>query len=294
MNPVYHTPVMLKECLEALQIRPSSKIADVTCGEGGHSLQIAALNPQGVLHCLDRDSVILGRAKERLSAYSHVRFHEGTFDTLPGFLNGEKVDGILADLGISMFHLKAGQEEKSVALGISYTDHAPLDMRLSRGEGVSAADVVNRFPEEKLANLIYEYGEESFSRRIAREIVRNRPVASAEKLAEIVSRVKHSKPGSRSHPATQTFQAIRIYVNRELEILENFLKVTPQLLNPGGRLVILTYHSLEDRTVKFGFKALEKEGFGSIITKKPVDPSEEEIRNNRAARSAKMRVFEKG
>lgn len=309
MDETYlHQPVLLKECLDFLSIRPDSVIVDVTCGEGGHSLEIAKRNPEGKLICIDRNPEILSRAKERLSGYTQIVYYNTTFDRLPDVLSGEKTkgkeqdvqgldrardgqaaDGILADLGISMFHLK------NEALGFSYTDTASLDMRLDRDTPLTAAMVVNNYREEDLADILYQYGEEYESRRIARAIVRERPIKNAYELSETVRKAKkHVSAGKgrvKTHPATKTFQALRIFVNKELEILESFIPLAVDNLKEGGKLVVISYHSLEDRIVKHGFRAMESAGLGRVLTKKPVTAAEEEVAQNRAARSAKLRVF---
>lgn len=289
--PFYHTPVMLNECLEGLRINPRSVIADCTCGEGGHSEAIAALIPEGRLICVDRDPSILERARERLAGYKNVSFFNGTFDAIAEALEVSGVpsaDGILADLGVSMYHFKDGKDAPE---GLSYTDERGLDMRIGPGE-YSAAAVINRFPEKQIADIIYQYGEETESRRIAKAIVQARPINNAKKLSDVVMSARRSR-GGKSHPATRTFQALRIFVNRELEILESFIPLAADKLSAGGRIVIMTYHSLEDRIVKTAFRKLQSDGGYLIKTKKPLVPGDEEVRANRAARSAKLRILER-
>ncbi len=193
------------------------------------------------------------------------------------------MDGILADLGISLYHYKNA--------GFSYIDNKPLDMRLDSSE-ISADTVINHFRESEIADIIYEYGEEYESRKIARAICRNRPIKSLKELADIITGVKRQKNG-KVHPAAKTFQALRIFINKELKFLESFIPIAVDNLSENGKLVIISYHSLEDRIVKNSFKNLSAQGKGSILTKKPVLPSQEEIKMNRASRSAKMRVFNK-
>jgi 16S rRNA (cytosine1402-N4)-methyltransferase len=285
----FHTPVMLNEVLETARIRPDSAVIDCTCGEGGHSAEFAARIPDGSLLCIDRDPAILEIARSRLTAYPNIIFANGVFDRIDEIVtqyNFPAADFILADLGISMYHLK------EAGIGLSYTDTGSLDMRLGPDENISAERVVNTFKEQEIADIIYKYGEEFESRKIAHEIYRNRPFHNAADLADAVKRVKRHNKG-RIHPATQTFQALRIFVNRELEVLEQFLPKALKVLKPGGRIVILSFHSLEDRIVKYFFRDAEKNEYGQILTKKPLTPSPEETRLNAASRSTKMRAFEK-
>ncbi len=296
MNPdTFHTPVLLNEVLEALALRADSVIVDATCGEGGHSAAIAERIPDGRLFCLDRDARILELARERLSGHPNASFHRIRFnalgsETIQGFPG--KADGIIADLGISMYHLKSSGDSGG-NLGFSYTDTESLDMRLDPDCEVSASDVVNRFSERDLADILYRYGEEYESRAVSRAIIRSRPVKNARDLADIVRRAKRPGRGGKAHPATKTFQALRIFVNKELEILASFIPRAVDNLNENGRLVVISYHSLEDRIVKNAFRDLQKDGRGTVLTKKPVVPTSEEVRQNRAARSAKLRVFQK-
>ncbi len=290
MEKVYHTPVLLKETLEFLDVKENGIYVDVTCGEGGHSKAILEkLNGKGLLICIDRDKQILEVAKNRLLGFKNVSFYNLRFDNIKLALEKEgvrEVDGIIADLGISMFHLKEKQR------GISYTDELSLDMRLDDKEELTAWDVVNKFKESEIANILYEFGEEREARKIAREILRNRPINNARELADLIARVKREKKRN-IHPATKSFQALRIFVNKELKILESFIPLCADILSENGKLIIITYHSLEDRIVKLGFRELEKEGKGIICTRKVIVPSEKEIRLNKASRSAKMRVFKK-
>lgn len=293
-DKIYHTPVLLQEILEFMALTPESRVIDATCGEGGHSEAILKLIPNGHLYCIDRHEEIIARAQKRLAHFPQVSFHNIRFDKIDSVLaqeNGNKVDSILADLGISLFHLK-GLEDQQNTIGISYTDTTSLDMRLDTQEAMTAEKVVNTFREAMLADILYQYGEEYESRKIARAIVSERPVKSAKHLADIILKVKKSK-GGKIHPATKTFQALRIFVNKELEILESFIPRAADNLKANGKLLIMSYHSLEDRIVKYSFKKLEAEGVGTILTKKVIIPGDEEIRLNRASRSAKLRVFQK-
>jgi len=289
-SEVIHTSVMLAECIDALELREDSVIVDATTGEGGHSFEIAKKIPQGRLICLDRNADILSKAKLRLEEFQNITFFNCRFSRLGDALKEAgltQVDGILADLGISMFHFR---EE---GLGFSYTDEDALDMRLDDGCKYSAADVVNRFPEKELADIIYQYGEERESRQIARSIVSRRPFTNAKDLADAVMRGKKPVYGRGIHPATKTFQALRIFVNEELQEIESFIPLCADKLSSHGRLAVLSFHSLEDRIVKWGFRALKEEGKGEILTKKPMLPSEEEIRTNPPSRSAKLRIFQR-
>ncbi len=290
-DEIFHIPVMPTEVIGFLNLNPGSLIVDATCGEGGHSALIAEKIPGGRLICIDRNGLILSRARNRLRDFQNISYHEAVFDKISMILAQEKifkVDGILADLGISLFHLRSG-----AAGGFSYTDGSSLSMRLDGGPGIDAVEIVNSFGVNEIADILYKYGEEYESRKIAAAICSNRPYRSAEELAGVIARAKKKRKGSRIHPATKSFQALRIYVNKELEILESFIPLAVDNLLTGGRLVIMSYHSLEDRLVKNAFRSLENEGKGIVLTRKPVVPSAVETAGNRASRSAKLRVFEK-
>ncbi len=285
-----HTSILVDEITGFLRVRPDSVLVDATCGEGGHSERFAALVPAGRLVCIDRDPVILETAKKRLARFPNVGFYNASFDRIAEVLEIDgagKPDGILADLGISMFHVRSADR------GFSYTDESPPDMRFDTDEGIPASTVINTFKESEIADIIYKFGEERESRRIASAIVRARPVQTAAQLAEIVRRAKKYS-GGRIHPATQTFQALRIFVNEELKIIESFIPSSVDILREEGRLAIMSFHSLEDRIVKWTFRELNGEGRGTIVTPKPVMPGEEEMKGNPASRSAKIRVFQKG
>lgn len=285
-----HTSILVEEIVDFLQIRPDSVLVDATCGEGGHSARFAELVPKGRLVCIDRDPEILEKAKMRLAAYPNVLFVNASYSDIREVLAARdigKIDGVLADLGISMYHVKEANR------GFSYTDEAPPDMRFDPSQGISASDVVNTFKEKEIADILYNLGEERESRKIASYIVRSRPVKSSVQLAEIVRRAKKYSKG-RIHPATQTFQALRIFVNEELKIIESFIPSCVDILCEKGRLAMMSFHSLEDRIVKWTFRRLEDEGLGTIVTPKPVTASETETHANPASRSAKLRVFEKG
>ncbi len=284
-----HYPVMLGECLEYLALKPDGVYLDATAGWGGHAGAIAQRLHQGglVLAC-DRDAESLARARENTAEWaSRIRFHQVSFSHLEGALGVEGVlqlDGILADLGVSRYQLtEAGR-------GFSLMMDGPLDMRMDRTQRETAADIVNFESEKELARLIYELGEERRSRKIARAIVRARPIQTTGQLAKLIEGV--APRTGKIHPATQTFMALRIAVNQESEELDALLDSIPRLVKPGGRAVLLTFQSLEDRKVKQRFQAFAREGRASILTRHVVRPAEQEIRNNPPSRSAKLRAIE--
>jgi len=262
---------------------------DGTVGLGGHAAAILrASAPDGRLLGLDRDGETLARAKEALAPFGErARLEQGDFREIPRRLGSERASGILVDLGISSAQLDDPER------GFSFQADGPLDMRMDRERGETAADFVNRLPERDLADLIYQYGEERASRRIARAIVAARdrePIRTTRALAEIVRRAspRSGRPGL--HPATRTFQALRIHVNRELEGLGPALEAAARCLAPQGRLAVIAFHSLEDREAKTTLRALAREGF-RLLTKKPIRPGEDEVRRNPRARSARLRVL---
>jgi 16S rRNA (cytosine1402-N4)-methyltransferase len=235
----------------------------------------------------DRESLELARMAT-LSCAERIRFFHGAFSRLPEALesNGlEAVDGVLADLGVSRHQLSSGER------GFSLMEDGPLDMRMDRSQGPTAADFVNELPEKALADLIYELGEERRSRRISRAIVRARPVLTTGRLAAVVERVVPRT--GRIHPATQTFMALRLKVNNELEELDELLRIAPERMKTGGRFVVLTFMSTEDRKVKRAFQALARDGRAKILTKHVVRPADDEIFENAASRSAKLRALER-
>jgi 16S rRNA (cytosine1402-N4)-methyltransferase len=305
-----HVPVLLQEAIDFLAIRRGGTYIDATLGLGGHSFEIASrLGPQGHLICLDKDPRALEMARKRLTAISAdaKRDQMSTVETLHatsqpvitllhssfaevGRLVPEaSVDGILADLGVSS--LQFGDP----ARGFSFQAEGPLDMRMDPQGERTAEQVVNHMREEDLANVIYEFGEERRSRRIARAIVRARPITSTAHLAQVISAALRSMKhdSGRIHPATRTFQAIRIFVNRELDDLKALLQAAPQILKPAGRLVIISFHSLEDRIVKDAFREGARQGTYRILTKKPAAASEQEVERNPRSRSAKLRAAER-
>jgi 16S rRNA (cytosine1402-N4)-methyltransferase len=286
---------MLEEVLEWLRIEPDGIYVDATLGAGGHSAAIAARLSSGRLISLDRDAQALAIARERLKEFaSRVTFVHTAFSRIAEAVQGlgiAKVDGVLADLGVSSMQLD--QPER----GFSFREAGPLDMRMSSGElaedELTAEEIVNRWPEKELADLLYREAEEHDSRRIARGIVRARPIRDTAHLATVVAGVRKQWGRQKLHPATKTFLALRIAVNRELEELGQFLSRTPATLNSGGRWVVLTYHSREDRPVKRAFQDADKAGTLKVLTKHVIVPGPEEQGANPRSRSAKLRCAEK-
>src|SRR5579871_5107622 len=283
-----HVPVMLQECLEYLGVRPNGIFLDATCGLGGHTGAIARELTTGLVLACDRDAESLARARENTAEWaSRIRFHHVLFSRLAEALVEEgipQLDGMLADLGVSRYQLTEGER------GFSLMADGPLDMRMDRTEGVTAADIVNYESEKQLADLIFKFGEERRSRRIARAIVRARPLRTTGQLAKLIEGV--APRTGKIHPATQTFMALRTIVNRETEELEALLESIPRLVKPGGRVVILTFMSIEDRKVKHSFQAMAREGRARLLTRHVVRPAENEVRDNPPSRSAKLRAVE--
>jgi 16S rRNA (cytosine1402-N4)-methyltransferase len=286
-----HTPVLADEVLRWLRIEPAGTYVDATVGLGGHAVEIASRLTTGRLIGLDRDAGALEIARERLKDFGgSVVLRQADFsgvDQVVQELNLPPVQGILADLGVSSLQLDTAER------GFSFRLAGPLDMRMDSRSATTAADIVNETAESELADLLYRLGEERDSRRIARAIVRARPIRSTEHLATVVAGARTSRGRQKLHPATKTFLALRIAVNRELEALGQFLNRASATLAPGGRWVVLSYHSLEDRMVKQEFRRLGAEGVLSVLTRKVLRPSDAEIAVNPRARSAKMRVAEK-
>jgi len=285
----WHYPVMLMQSLEYLAIRPDGIYVDMTAGLGGHTAAIAARLESGFVIACDRDAESLELARERTAEHSGaIRFFHAPFSKLSEALaaNGAgAVDGILADLGVSRYQLASAER------GFSLMEDGPLDMRMDRRQGLTAAELVNEMPEKALADLIYELGEERRSRRISRAIVRARPILTTGRLARVVEAAVPRT--GRIHPATQTFMALRLKVNDELGELDTLLEQAPKRLNTSGRFVALTFMSLEDRKVKQAFQSLAKQGRAKVLTKHVVTPTQEEILVNPASRSAKLRAIEK-
>jgi len=288
--------VLVEETIHWLGIKPDGVYIDSTVGLGGHAIEIVRrLGAGGRLVGLDRDAAALEIARERLREFGdkvnlvHANFSE--IGEVAAELKLPPADGVLADLGVSSLQLDEAER------GFSFRARGPLDMRMDRDtaaeQAQTAQDIVNAAGEKELADLLYQYGEERDSRRIARAIVRARPIRDTEHLATVVAGARQKRGRQKLHPATKTFLALRIAVNRELEELGQFLSRVPATLNSGGRWVVLSYHSLEDRQVKQAFQRLGAEGSFKILTKKVVRPSEAEIAANPRARSAKLRAAEK-
>ena len=310
---VGHVPVLLKEAIDFLAVKRGGTYLDATVGLGGHSYEIARrLGAPGHLIGFDKDPAALAVAQENLAPvvgrqsvvvsesaserpttndqrpdWPTVTLLHGSFADLANDQRPATIDGILADLGVSSLQLG------DPARGFSFQAEGPLDMRMNPMSGETAEQVVNHIDERELADVIYEFGEERRSRRIARAIVRSRPIRTTKQLVEVISAAARSMKHERIHPATRTFQALRIFVNRELDDLKALLEAAPTVLKPGGRLVVISFHSLEDRIVKDALRDGAKQGWYRLLTKKPVTASEEEIDRNPRSRSAKMRAAEK-
>jgi 16S rRNA (cytosine1402-N4)-methyltransferase len=290
-----HIPVLLDEVLEWLAIKPDGIYVDATLGAGGHSAGIAARLSSGRLISLDRDAQALQIAQERMKEFSNrVSYVHAAFSNIAEVVQGlgtAKVDGVLADLGVSSMQLdRPGR-------GFSFREGGPLDMRMSSGEldedTLTAEEIVNRWSEKEIADLLYREAEEHDSRSIARSIVKARPIRDTAHLATVVAGVRKQWGRQRLHPATKTFLALRIAVNREMEELGQFLFRTPATLNSGGRWVVLTYHSREDRPVKHAFQEAQRAGTLRVLTKHVIVPSPAEQEANPRSRSAKLRCAEK-
>lgn len=284
-----HFPVMAAEALEYLAVRPDGVYIDATAGLGGHAGLVAARLTTGLVIANDRDELSLAMARQNTREWSErIRYHHGTFAQLAQAMaeaRVEKAHGLLADLGVSRYQLTAPER------GFSFLSDGPLDMRMDQTTGITAAELVNHTPERALADLIYQLGEERRARRIARAIVRARPIRSTLHLADVVERA--APRTSRVHPATQTFMALRLKVNEEPEELDRLLEAGPDLLLPCGRMVVISFMSSDDRKVKERFRQLGREGEAAILTKRPLTPSPEETAQNPASRSAKLRALER-
>lgn len=301
-----HISVLLNECIEGLNIKPDGIYVDGTAGGAGHSVEIAKRLTTGRLVAIDRDPEAVAVAAERLKDYnaSVVRNNYSQIDTVLSELGIEGCDGILMDLGVSSYQLDTAER------GFSYHSDAPLDMRMSK-EGISAKDIVNGYSYEQLSKIIFEYGEEKFARSIAAAIIKRREqklINTTSELAEIIKNAVPARARREKNPCKKTFQAIRIAVNSELEHLSVALDKAFYSLNKGGRLCIITFHSLEDRLVKQRFAGFCKGCVcppdfpqcvcgmtpeGKLVTRKPIEPSEDEIQNNNRSRSAKLRIIER-
>ncbi len=291
-----HVPVLLEETLDYLNVRPGGVFADATLGLGGHSAAIARrLGGRGRLICFDRDPEAMSKARLRLAALAEelggempeVVYEPRAFSQAQDAVAKGSLNGLLADFGVSSLQLDEPHR------GFSFRAEGPLDMRMDTSSGETAEQVVNQEDEDRLADLIYEFGEERRSRKIARAIVRARPIVTTAELARVISAVAPQMKGDKIHPATRTFQAIRIRVNDELGEIRSLLGSAGSLLKPGGRLVMISFHSLEDRLVKDAFKAAKDAKVFEVLTKKPVIAGDVESRSNPRARSAKLRAAEK-
>lgn len=283
-----HYSVMLAETLEYLAIRPEGIYLDATAGLGGHTGAIARRLTTGMVISADRDAESLEQARENTQDVGdRIRFVHSRFSGLAVALSQlgiERVDGLLADLGVSRYQLTSPER------GFSLMAEGPVDMRMDRGEGQTAGDIVNYAAEQNLADLLFQLGDERRSRRIARAIVRARPIRNTRHLADVIeSAVPRSGP---IHPATRSFMALRLAVNDEPGELEALLETAPKIVKPGGRFVVLTFMSSEDRTVKQAFQRFGREGKAVVLTKHVVPPTDEEIRKNPPSRSAKLRAVE--
>jgi 16S rRNA (cytosine1402-N4)-methyltransferase len=291
-----HVPVLLQDAIELLNVREGSVIADCTLGLAGHAAEIIRrLGPKGKLIGFDRDPEALELARARLdevaaelgSRVPQITLIGEAFSSIGDHVEPGSLDGILADFGVSSLQLDEARR------GFSFMADGPLDMRQDTRSGLTAEQVVNEASERELADLIYEYGDERRSRRIARAIVRGRPVSTTGQLARIVAAAAPAMKSDRIHPATRTFQALRIYVNRELDEIRTLLEAAPRLLKPSGRLVVISFHSLEDRIAKDILREYAHRGIFELLTRKPVTASEEEVDRNPRSRSAKLRAAER-
>jgi len=291
-----HVPVLLEQSLTFLNVRPGGVVVDATLGLGGHSAAIARrLGANGKLIAFDRDAQAMELAKAKLATLAEelgsempaVEFVARPFSEIAEVVKPGTLDGLLADFGVSSLQLDEAHR------GFSFRADGPLDMRMDARSELTAEQVVNEADEEELARIVYEYGEERRSRRIARAVVRARPIRTTAELAGVISAVAPSMKGDKIHPATRSFQALRIHVNDELGEIQSLLKSAGSLLKPGGRVVLISFHSLEDRMVKDSFRERARLGEFEILTKKPVIAAEEEQMRNPRARSAKLRAAEK-
>lgn len=305
-----HYSVLLAETVEQLHVKPEGIYVDGTLGGGGHAFEVCSRLTSGRFYGIDQDDAAVTAAAERLAAFGDratvLRNNYCNMRTALAAEGVEKVDGIILDLGVSSYQLDTGER------GFSYRYDAPLDMRMDRRQTTTAKDIVNNYSENDLYRIIRDYGEDRFAKNIAKHIVRtraDRPIETTYELNEIIRAAIPAKLRQNGHPSKQTFQALRIECNRELEVLKNSLDDFIDMLNPGGRLCIITFHSLEDRIVKTVFRKNEnpctcppdfpvcvcgKVSKGRVVTKKAILPSEQEISENSRSKSAKLRVFEAG
>jgi 16S rRNA (cytosine1402-N4)-methyltransferase len=291
-----HASVLFQEAIDFLRVHAGGTYADCTLGLAGHAEGIVRrLGPKGHLIGFDRDPEALNLAKMRLARVINELGNEApqisllpeAFSSIASHVQPGSLDGLLADFGVSSLQLdEAGR-------GFSFQADGPLDMRMDTRQGPTAEQVVNEADERELADLIYEYGEERRSRRIARALVRGRPISTTGQLARIVKSAAPPSKQDRIHPATRTFQALRIFVNRELDEIRTLFEAAPMLLKPSARLVVVSFHSLEDRIAKDSLREGAQKGIWEILTRKPVTASEEEIARNPRSRSAKLRAGER-
>ncbi len=278
-----HVPVLSRELIQGLAVRPSGHYLDATVGGGGHTQLILEAAPDVQVTAVDRDEEAIAAAKILLAPYGDVQFVLSNFASYEP--DNLAFDGIIADLGVSSYHLDAAQR------GFSFRHSAPLDMRMDKRQSLTAAEAINSWDEKQLADIFFKYGEERLSRRIARRIVEQRPFHTTTQLAEAIAAcVPRQYRYGRIHPATRVFQALRIVVNEELTSLETFLLRAPNWLKPGGRIGIISFHSLEDRLVKHG---LRNSPLLQVLTKKPITPQADELEQNPRSRSAKLRIAER-
>lgn len=303
-----HKTVLLDEAVDMLNIKPDGIYVDATTGGGGHSSLILSKLTTGHLYCFDQDEYAFTRTKERLDAIgSNYTFVHSNFVNLKSELNKlgvDHIDGIIYDLGVSSFQFDIQER------GFSYRLDAPLDMRMNQQQPLSAYNIVNEYPYEELVKILFRYGEDPFSKQIARSIERNREIKPIETTFELVEVIKQALPSKilrqKGHPAKQTFQALRIAVNDELRVFETSINDALDMMNKGGRATVITFHSLEDRICKNVFKErstidipkgvpmiINQEAPFTLVTRKPILPSERELEENNRAHSAKMRVIEK-
>src|SRR5262245_15235072 len=278
-----HTPVLLDEVMQFLEPKPGGRFIDATFGAGGHTGAILERTaPDGRVLAIDQDESVLQSSGSRVIAV-HANFRDiASIAETHGFMGS---DGVLADIGISSMMVD------DASRGFSFMREGPLDMRMDRSQPLTAADIVNTYSERQIADILYTYGEERRSRPLARSIVRSRPLQRTTDLVRAIERVTGGPRHGQIHPATRTFQALRICVNDELKSLEEFIDASMAVVRPGGRVVVITFHSLEDRIVKQKFRAPSVPG--RVLTKKVVTASDEEVRRNPRARSAKLRAWEK-
>ena len=278
-----HVPVLSREVIEGLAVRSGGHYLDTTVGGGGHSRLILETAPDVRVTAIDRDEQAIAAAQQHLADYGQrIQFFLSNFAS---YESDVLFDGIVADLGVSSYHLDVAER------GFSFRNSAALDMRMDRRQSLTASEIINSWDENELADIFFKYGEERLSRRIARRIVEQRPFTTTTQLAEVIAlSVPRQYRYGRIHPATRVFQALRIVVNEELTALETFLNRVPNLLLPGGRIAVISFHSLEDRIVKHSLRASERL---RVLTKKPITPQTDELEQNPRSRSAKLRIAER-